>query len=419
MAETDERRILVATDCLSEGINLQSFFDAVVHYDLSWNPTRHQQREGRVDRFGQSAKLVRTVLIYGENNPIDGAVLDVILRKARQIEKETGVRVPLPDADGSLTKALMAKVMLSAKERRQYSLDLLAEASDFDIAWKNASEQEKRSRTIFAQHTIRPEDVLPEWDAIRLALGGFSDTERFVTRALTRLGRAPQRRADGTYRASLAVDSEVLCERFVAEGLLAESGDAEQVILSFAPGSKEQALSIHRTHPLPGVLAETFLEEALEADPDLQDPATLPRMGVWESMAVDKATTLYLLRLRHRIDSRGRLGAPRFAMAEEATAVAFARSGDAPIAEGTDAFALLDGESSDVSEAVGDREIASALAGLDQRRGMLDAFADQRAARLAEDHTRLRKVLGSQAQVQVTAVRPIDVIGLYILLPVL
>jgi SNF2 family DNA or RNA helicase len=48
-----DRRLLVATDCLSEGINLQDSFDAVVHYDLSWNPTRHQQREGRVDRFGQ------------------------------------------------------------------------------------------------------------------------------------------------------------------------------------------------------------------------------------------------------------------------------------------------------------------------------------------------------------------------------
>ena len=40
--------VLVATDCLSEGIDLQHTFDAVVHYDLCWNPTRHEQREGRV-----------------------------------------------------------------------------------------------------------------------------------------------------------------------------------------------------------------------------------------------------------------------------------------------------------------------------------------------------------------------------------
>src|SRR5690606_34785337 len=47
-AEEGAQRILVATDCLSEGINLQQLFDTIVHYDLSWNPTRHQQREGRV-----------------------------------------------------------------------------------------------------------------------------------------------------------------------------------------------------------------------------------------------------------------------------------------------------------------------------------------------------------------------------------
>ena len=50
---THSRRVLVATDCLSEGVNLQDSFDAVVHYDLPWNPNRLEQREGRVDRFGQ------------------------------------------------------------------------------------------------------------------------------------------------------------------------------------------------------------------------------------------------------------------------------------------------------------------------------------------------------------------------------
>jgi len=57
-----EKRILVATDCLSEGINLQDFFTAVLHYDLPWNPNRIEQREGRVDRFGQDAPMVKTYL---------------------------------------------------------------------------------------------------------------------------------------------------------------------------------------------------------------------------------------------------------------------------------------------------------------------------------------------------------------------
>ena len=56
---THDIRVLVATDCLSEGVNLQEHFDAVVHYDLPWNPNRLEQREGRVDRFGQPKPSVR------------------------------------------------------------------------------------------------------------------------------------------------------------------------------------------------------------------------------------------------------------------------------------------------------------------------------------------------------------------------
>src|SRR4029079_8461696 len=79
------RRVLVATDCLSEGINLQRGFDAVVHYDLAWNPTRHEQREGRVDRYGQPNPTVAVATIYGQDNPIDGLVLDVLIRRHDRI----------------------------------------------------------------------------------------------------------------------------------------------------------------------------------------------------------------------------------------------------------------------------------------------------------------------------------------------
>ena len=94
---TLEKVILVATDCLSEGINLQDYFNAVVHYDLAWNPTRHEQREGRVDRFGQKFPEVRCTMMYCEDNPIDGFIINVILRKATTIKQELGVLVPIPE----------------------------------------------------------------------------------------------------------------------------------------------------------------------------------------------------------------------------------------------------------------------------------------------------------------------------------
>ena len=141
-----ERRVLVATDCLSEGVNLQDHFDAVVHYDLSWNPTRHEQREGRVDRFSQKSPAVRATLIYGANNPVDGAVLEVILRKAKKISDELGVPVPLPDDGHSLSQALMKAVLLRNRERdgkRQQSFSFveMEEAKAIETRWRDAAEK--------------------------------------------------------------------------------------------------------------------------------------------------------------------------------------------------------------------------------------------------------------------------------------
>lgn len=52
--------ILVATDCLSEGQNLQDA-DMQINYDIHWNPVRLIQRFGRIDRIGSPNKLIRCV----------------------------------------------------------------------------------------------------------------------------------------------------------------------------------------------------------------------------------------------------------------------------------------------------------------------------------------------------------------------
>ena len=415
-----EKRILVATDCLSEGINLQGYFDSIIHYDLSWNPTRHQQREGRVDRFGQKSPTVKTILIYGENNPVDGAVLDVILRKARVIEKQTGVQVPMPDEGGSLTKALMSAVLLRARERRQgsFEFDMSSgpEAKSIEIAWTNASEKEKKARTIFAQNSLKPEEVSAEWDATQTALGGFSDAERFVSRAMMRLGAALVPQSRGGYAAPLYLTPETLKERFQADGLLEETANPKPLRIAFEARPRAGYHSIHRAHPLPAVLAETFLENALDGLSGKDDPATLPRCGAWECGAVESVVTLLLLRIRHRIDSRGRLG-PQFAMAEEAAAIAFDTTTGARLFAGAQAFALLEVVGGNLDERVRGTQLARAVSNIGSLKPLLNAYASERAHALAADHSRVRQALGSRAGVRVEAVTPVDVIGLYVLIP--
>lgn len=57
--QASKRGVLVATDALSEGLNLQFAANQLVHYDLPWNPNRLEQRNGRIDRFKQPEKEVR------------------------------------------------------------------------------------------------------------------------------------------------------------------------------------------------------------------------------------------------------------------------------------------------------------------------------------------------------------------------
>ncbi len=151
-----EQRVLVCTDCLSEGINLQHNFDAVMHYDLSWNPTRHEQREGRVDRYGQPRDKVRTLTFYGQDNPVDGIVLQVLLRKHKAIHKRLGVIVPVPMETRVIEDAILEGLLIrETTSQPQRNLDFLEPIHEpVDIQWDAAVEREQRSRTLFAQNQM-------------------------------------------------------------------------------------------------------------------------------------------------------------------------------------------------------------------------------------------------------------------------
>lgn len=122
------KRILVATDCLSEGVNLQDHFDSVIHYDLAWNPTRHEQREGRVDRFGQEKPEVRTVMLYGEDNPVDRSVMDVLLRKAETIRRRLGIAVSVPQRSGAIMDSVFEAIFHGRGAAHQLELGMSLDA---------------------------------------------------------------------------------------------------------------------------------------------------------------------------------------------------------------------------------------------------------------------------------------------------
>ncbi|MCC6747217.1 MAG: DEAD/DEAH box helicase [Deltaproteobacteria bacterium] len=402
-----ERRVLVATDCLSEGVNLQEHFDAVVHYDLSWNPMRHEQREGRVDRFGQRRPVVRATLMYGANNPVDGAVLEVILRKAAKIREELGISVPLPDEGHTLTQALLKAVLLRRRQKGTPTTQLTL----FDDAWSRAADRAKKNRTIFAQQRLKPDEVLPEWRRTLEAVGGAEEVRRFVGRGLARLGSGlePLRRG---FKAPLAPLPEELRERLEAAGL---SGT---VALDFAVPAAAGCRAVQRSHPLVALLAESLLEGTLDAGSDAAaaDPAVLGRVGCWVSTGVTERTLVALVRLRHQLTSP-RAGKSKLLLVEEAAALAFG-AGSTPQLEGPEALALLEpAPVADPPAHVRERQVTQALAQLGERRDALDAFAARRAQALLADHRRVRDAADARGSATVKPLLPVDVIGLFVLLP--
>ena len=414
-----ERRILVATDCLSEGVNLQDQFDAVVHYDLSWNPTRHEQREGRVDRFGQKRGVVRATLLYGANNPVDGAVLEVILKKAEKIREELGVPVPLPDDGHTLSQALMKAVLLRSREReskRQQAFPFIEmeEAKAIEIRWRDATEKAKRNRTVFAQARLKPEDVLPEWKKSLAALGGREDVQRFTGRALARLGGALEPLGNSGrrgFKTPLTALPEDVRERLEVEGL------EGSLMLDFEYPPAPRCRPVQRSHPLVSVLAETMLERTLgnTAVTDLNDPGVLGRVGCWVAEGITARTLVAVVRLRHQLNSQ-RGHQTTTLLVEEATAIAWA-SGLSPL-EGPDALALLSpAPVSDPPLHVRERAVTQALDHLETRLAEFNAFAERRAQALLADHRRVREAAEALGRYSVRALLPADIIGLFVLLP--
>ncbi len=81
-------RVLLATDAASEGLNLQATARYLLHYDCPWNPSRIEQRNGRLDRHGQ-ARDVQTYH-FASDEDADMRFMALLIRKVDQMREDLG-----------------------------------------------------------------------------------------------------------------------------------------------------------------------------------------------------------------------------------------------------------------------------------------------------------------------------------------
>ncbi len=409
-----QRRVLVATDCLSEGINLQDHFQAVVHYDLPWNPNRLEQREGRVDRFGQDVPVVKAILLYGSDNPVDGAVLDVLVRKARQIRQQLGVSVPVPEESVAVVEAILSSLFQRWREpAQQLRFDqpefLPDEAQRFLREWDRAVQREGRSRARFAQRSIDPSEVQRELEATDSVLGDPQAVQRFLRRSLTRLGASYQESGD------LWVIQFDSLPAPVRDAVGERPQSWRITFRSPPPRELGDVEVVGRNHPLVVALAEHVLAGALEGT-----SAVASRCGAIFTRHAQRVTVLYLLRLRFLMHEEGK-DAPL--LAEEALTWGISGSPDAGQPTPVDppvALGLLHDAEPAANMAQDERVhwVERALAWWE--RSDVQALAGEaiarRAQRVAEAQRRVRRLV-RQGQVRIDPCLPPDLLGVYVMVP--
>ena len=86
-------RVLVASDVASEGINLHYRSHRLIHFDTPWSLMVFQQRNGRIDRFGQTERPeIRFLTVEAQNEKIkgDARILQILIEKEKQASKNIG-----------------------------------------------------------------------------------------------------------------------------------------------------------------------------------------------------------------------------------------------------------------------------------------------------------------------------------------
>ena len=213
-------RILIATDAAREGLNLQNRCWNMFHFDVPWNPSRMEQRNGRIDRKLQPKPEVFCHYFVYCQRPED-RILRCLVRKTERIKQELGSLAQVIDV--RLADSLKLGIRRSQIEEMEKKID----SADLDADRRRTVDDElEASRD-------RQDALREQIDRLRTRLGESQksiglDQEHFrltISSALELMGAEPLKPVDGHDGGSPRCIFPVLDQREGADPTWADTMD--------------------------------------------------------------------------------------------------------------------------------------------------------------------------------------------------
>ncbi|MBC8507650.1 MAG: helicase [Chloroflexi bacterium] len=195
------KAVLVATDAISEGINLQHIASQVIHYELPWNPNRLEQRNGRVDRFGQPEREVKIrTLVMDET--LDATILKVLVQKSNQIREDYGFSPPYFGDETSVLDLIREHGMSVSAGTRQLSFldDLEPPNPNDENPFSEEVLERIKSDSFYGQTDLSLEFINDQITKTHETIGTPAAIQQFVFSGLNRFNCRVSENPDGSYK---------------------------------------------------------------------------------------------------------------------------------------------------------------------------------------------------------------------------
>jgi superfamily II DNA or RNA helicase len=198
--------ILIATDCISEGINLQHMANQMIHYELPWNPNRLEQRNGRIDRYGQKVPTVyiRTLVM---SDTLDATILKVLVEKARNIRNEYGFAPPFFGDDANVIDIIREMgIELPSSQRTLIDFGEGGRIGEEINPFDDETVERINAESFYGQADVDLSEVRRRLKDTETLVGTPEDFQKFVLGGLRSLGCVVEENHDlyNTFRISLS-----------------------------------------------------------------------------------------------------------------------------------------------------------------------------------------------------------------------